>query len=306
MRPVPLAGPSWPSASDALRDLRFYAPGADPDLAGALARADAARAAGEGRALREALAALGATLTPIPGASPPGPPCPVPTDAEVARVTLDRAPDAGETAPWALLGPWADVLDRSQPGAARAWTAAVAAASVVLHDDDDRSPMRSFLKELRRAPLAERARRPGWLALFHAPLAPWRLVGGDAGFGVEPLAPLGEAWVPRGPVVLEQAGDVVGTGPVHGGLLLARLLATPAGTVACTAFLLPEPPPAPVLEGALVDLLTPLRAHTRALHVEDALRGGGHRLVAACHAWAWSRYGAGAAAGAARNTTRRT
>lgn len=285
MRQVHLEGPSWPPLEATLEDLAIHRPELPIQGLGAvLAEAEEAWRLGDGARLAPLLVRLGISGW-TPTTEPPWP-CPtVPSDAAIARVALDRAPDAGELAPHALLGPWAQHLDLHRPAHRRAWVASVAASAFALHQDDTRSPMRSFLREARRGRSAD---HPGWLSLRLAPVVPWELVEVTGGLGVRPLVPLARAHVPHGPVDLDAVGAVTG-GFQAGDLLVGRVVLTQAGPAARTALALPGLPSARVLRGWVQEVLVPLRAWARALDVEDALRGAGHRLIAGAHHEAWGR-----------------
>ncbi len=292
MRLAHLVEVAWPDAAASLVDLGHVSPEARVEHAAHWLHAAAAAAqAADGEALHAALTALLVPLQPTPSPHGLEPVARVPSDAELARVALDRAPNAGEAAPNALLGAWAKHLNLGEPAHRRAWTAAVAASAYVCHDDDTRSPMRSFLRELRHGPAGRRAEREAWVALHQAPLAPWELVALPnssgaplgAGFGVRPCVPVGAVPPADAAVDLAAVGQVFGHVPQAGDLLVARVLPSATGWVARTAFVLPGLPSRELLTGWMVDLLAPLRAETRVLHLDDALRAAGHRLVRAAH-----------------------
>jgi len=190
---------------------------------------------GELWAGRRTEADAGAVGDPFAGrATLPAPAAFVPMEVDLARNTADHDPAAGASCPDLVLGPAADDADR------RSLLIALALGMFFVGDGVKERPLRRWLRRDPRPPVPD---RDAVRAVAQTPFAPWRITA-----------------VPRpGSLVLT---DVIGLpdpghcavrtpglplGPVGpGDLLLARVVAGPAGPVAMCALGCPGPLPAAV------------------------------------------------------------
>lgn len=237
---------------------------------------------------RADLVAMGARWPAVSGKEAPRPATAVADDVALARLALDRAPAAGDDAPRYVLGPWAAQLDLSVPAHRAVWAAAVACATFAIAPDDNRSPFRSWQRELSRRRRYHAADTSAVVAVARTPLVPWRTQAVDGGWRLTPALPVRADRVPEVAVDLSVVGGVDGP-PRDGGLLVARLVRCDAGWAVRTAFVLPDAPDDATLEAWWAVVAVPAIVATPELDADDLMRRHGHHLVARLHAWAWRR-----------------
>ncbi|MFT4628797.1 MAG: hypothetical protein ACI8PZ_007493 [Myxococcota bacterium] len=207
-------------------------------------------------------------------------------EADLVRIAADFSPAVGNDAPDLVLGPWADVMDIRRPPHRRALTAAIALYAV----SEVERPLRAATERWRvRRPRFPPEERERVLHVQQAPQGVWHVeAGGPTGYRLRDLVGLHPRFVPSEPVTLGSVG-AVGSQPLVGSTLTARVLPTPAGWVGVTALQVDgQVPPAAV--AAWVRLLTARsRLVGRRDPVEGILARRGHVLARRLHEWAWSQ-----------------
>jgi hypothetical protein len=200
------------------------------------------------------------------------------TDDALARIAMDYATEVGDLAPAALLGRWADGLDRTRPEHRRVWRAVVAAAAFALAPGWGRTAFRSWFRDHPRPNAAARA---PFVAVAETPFVPWRVAdAGPRGLTLRPRVALAAWWVPSEPVDPDGLGWLERP-PTTGDTVFARLVPTRAGgAVLRTALVLPVADDDARLRGVLMRLAGAMRSVNAAYRREDLYRRAGHRVLA--------------------------
>ena len=200
------------------------------------------------------------------------------TDDALARIAMDYATEVGDLAPAALLGRWADGLDRRRPEHRLVWRAVVGAAAFALAPGWGRTAFRSWFRDHPRPNAAE---RQPFVAVAETPFIPWRVVGvGADGLTLRPRVALAPWWIPDAPVSEEGLGWLVRR-VQPGDAVFARLVPLPGGgAVLRTALVLPVADEDARLRRVLMRLAGAMKSVNAAYRREDLYRRAGHRLLA--------------------------
>jgi hypothetical protein len=183
----------------------------------------------------------------------------------MSDITENQLPQVGLVAPDRFLGPWADEpLPR--------WVRVqVAAAMMFVPELDPGVP--AWARRIKREPMPAAPVRQSIRVISRTPPMVWK-VDGDV---LEPLLPLGERFMPRGPVAgIPDVPAVIG-----------RVIACESGSYLAAGLPLIRSPPVSVIERRLRLELLRLRRGERRLSWEDVLRERGEVLYRSCFEWLW-------------------
>ena len=214
-------------------------------------------------------------------------------DTDLARITADLCPSASTEAADRFLGPLADELD-GRPGHRKARLVALASLlfSVIDGADDITRPgphpgFTPFERWCKRRPVASPEIRASARAVGLAPLSVYSLEANrPEGWVVADRLDLMSQVVPDGPVDVSAAA-CLWRPPQPGDTLVARLVPTDDGWVACNAFILPSAPPPQKLAAWVQLALWEARIRERRLKVEELLRRNAHWLCRHIVEWTW-------------------
>lgn len=200
------------------------------------------------------------------------------TDDALARIAMDYATEVGDLAPAALLGRWADGLDRRRLEHRVVWRSVVAAAAFALAPGWGRTAFRSWFRDHPRPDAA--TRRP-FVAVAETPYVPWRVAAvEEAGLVLRPRVALSPWWVPRAPVPVDGLGWLARPVAV-GDAVFARVVPLPqGGAVFRTALVLPRVDDDDKLRAVLYRLAGAMKGNNVAYRREDLYRRAGHRVLA--------------------------
>ena len=204
--------------------------------------------------------------------------------AQIARVATDYLPDAGDRPDW-VLGPWFEELDH-RPSHRRALLIALA-GHCFMSSGGDRT--RALQRWVVNKPQPKQAVRATLRAVDHTPWSLWAVkerVGER--WLLSDMVGLSDAWLPKGPVIVDSPGAVTG-GLEVGGTLCARVVIHDDGPTAMLGLALPgQPTPELVARWVRLDAAR-CRLVTQRVRLETMLRRRGHVLVRNAHCWAWSQ-----------------
>jgi hypothetical protein len=187
------------------------------------------------------------------------------SDEQMSDITENQLPQVGLVAPDRFLGPWADEpLPR--------WVRVqVAAAMMFVPELDPGVP--AWARRIKRKPMPSAPVRQSVRVISRTPPMVWK-VDGDH---LEPLLPLGERFMPCGPIAgIPDVPAVIG-----------RVIACEAGSYLAAGLPLIRLPPVSVIERRLRLELLRLRRGERRLSWEDVLRERGEVLYRSCFEWLW-------------------
>jgi hypothetical protein len=206
------------------------------------------------------------------------------TADELARITTDIEVQAGNEAPDAVLGLWADALDLyAKPAQRRALVHSLALWCFVRVDHRV-----TWFKWCRHKPRPPEPDRVAVHAIGELPLALYR-VGARVGdrWILEPMVPLEPGFAPPEPVSVPDYGAVQGD-LAEGGALLARVHPLQqGGWRAAVALALSAAPPQALVDQWLAETTAHARLWERRARPHRALRRFGHLFARRCHGWLW-------------------
>ena len=187
------------------------------------------------------------------------------SDAQLSDITENQLPQVGLIAPDRFLGPWADEpLPR--------WVRVQAAAAMMFVPELDPG-VAAWARRIKRKPMPSPPVRQTLRVMSRTPPMLWK-VDGDT---LEPMLPLGERFLPQGPV----------SGVPDVPAVLGRVIACPAGAYLTAGMPLIRVPAVMVIERRLRLEYLRLRRRERRLSWEDMLRERGEVLYRSCFEWLW-------------------
>lgn len=196
---------------------------------------------------------------------PPGVAEVVVSDEQMSDITENQLPQVGLLAPDRFLGPWADEpLPR--------WVRIQVAASMMFVPELDPG-VPAWARRIKRKPMPPPPIRQSLRVIARTPPMLWAIDGGT----VSPMLPLGERFMPQGPVAgVPDVPAVVG-----------RVVACEAGSYLAASLPLIRRPPASVIKQRVHLEWLRLRRRERRLSWEDALRERSEVLYRSCFEWLW-------------------
>jgi len=211
-----------------------------------------------------------------------GIPC---TAADIIRPGTDLAPDLGDWASQALIGPAADTLDMRRPEHRRLAEIALAEAGAHVDPGEVHPPLLRWARDRSQPPEPQ---RDAVRAVVRAPWTIWRVTG-QAGrrWVLEDQLGLSARWLPPGPVPIHGAGYLDRPFAV-GSLLAARLAHTPTDAIARFPIVLPERTTTADVERAFKLMVFRVRREARNMSRERMLWLHGRWIIRALFRWAWS------------------
>ncbi len=196
---------------------------------------------------------------------PPGVAEVVVSDEQMSDITENQLPQVGLVAPDRFLGPWAD---ESLPRWVRVQ---VAAAMMFVPELDPGVP--SWARRIKRKPMPSPPVRQSLRVLSRTPPMLWK-VDGDL---LTPMLPLGDRFLPQGPVA--RVPDVPA--------VVGRVVSCEAGSYLAAGLPLIRPPSASVIQRRVHLEWLRLRRRERRLSWEDVLRERSEVLYRSCFEWLW-------------------